>query len=178
MRVHSKSIRELRVFAMVAVALITAAAGRHVFAAGSVDPLTAARFALVIDGTEIATFTELQGLTSEVEVAEYSATSDKEVVLKRLPGKAKPPSVTLKGWYDDTPTLWAWHVAARSQGLTVARQSCALVMFGADGKPVARYHLEGAWPSKIEIAGLKAGATERLQQTVTLVAEAIQRVAI
>ena len=46
-----------------------------------------------------------------------------------------------------------------------------------DGTPVARYHLEMAWPSKLEVGGLKAGASEVLMETVTLVCEHIQRVA-
>ena len=50
-------------------------------------------------------------------------------------------------------------------------------MFNSDGKPVAKYWLENAWPSKLDMAGLKAGASEALIETVTLVAEKIQRVA-
>ena len=42
---------------------------------------------------------------------------------------------------------------------------------------MARYHLEMAWPSKLEVGGLKAGASEVLMETVTLVCEHIQRVA-
>ena len=50
-------------------------------------------------------------------------------------------------------------------------------MYNFDGAPVARYHLENAWPSKLEIGSLKAGASEVLMETVTLVCEQIQRVA-
>ena len=50
-------------------------------------------------------------------------------------------------------------------------------MYNVDGKPVARYHLEHAWPAKIEIGALKAGASEVLMETVTMVCEHIQRVA-
>ena len=61
--------------------------------------------------------------------------------------------------------------------MMTARRSCSLVMYAADGKPVARYHMEHAWPAKIEIGALKAGASEVLMETVTLVCEHIQRVA-
>jgi phage tail-like protein len=50
-------------------------------------------------------------------------------------------------------------------------------MFNSEGKPVAKYWLEKAWPSKMELAGLKAGASEVLMETVTLTCEYIQRVA-
>ncbi len=50
-------------------------------------------------------------------------------------------------------------------------------MFNSGGRPVARYFLANAWPSKIELSALKAGASEALMETVTLTAESIQRVA-
>jgi phage tail-like protein len=61
--------------------------------------------------------------------------------------------------------------------IAAARKSCSLTMHSAEGKPVAKYWLEHAWPAKIEISGLKAGASEVLFETVTLVSEHIQRVA-
>ncbi len=48
---------------------------------------------------------------------------------------------------------------AASGNMAAARESCSLVMYNVDGKPVARYHLEDAWPSKIEI-----GASEGRSQ--------------
>ncbi len=45
------------------------------------------------------------------------------------------------------------------------------------GKPVARYLFENAWPAKIELGAVKAGAGEVLMETVTLTAESLQRVA-
>ena len=50
-------------------------------------------------------------------------------------------------------------------------------MYNAVGKPVGKYWLEQAWLSKMELAGLKAGASEALIETVTLTCEYIQRVA-
>jgi hypothetical protein len=32
-------------------------------------------------------------------------------------------------------------------------------MFNVDGNPVARYWLQKAWPSKMEVAGLKASSS-------------------
>jgi phage tail-like protein len=50
-------------------------------------------------------------------------------------------------------------------------------MYNTDGKPVARYHLEHAWPAKLEIGTLGAGRTEVLTESVTLVCEHLQRLA-
>ena len=141
------------------------------------DALTAARFSITIDGYEIASFAELLGITTEVEAVELMESTDKEVVLKKLPGKTKPPTLVLKRGKNTSMELWAWHEAVLNGDIAAARKSCSLVMYSTDGKPVARYHLAYAWPAKLEIGALKAGASEVLMETVTLVCEHIQRVA-
>jgi phage tail-like protein len=141
------------------------------------DVITANRFALTIDGYEIATFQELQGITAEVEPPEYWEPSPTNPTATPLSGKLKPPSVTLKRGMNGSLELWAWHEAVRAGTLGAARRSCTLTMFNADGKPVAKYWLEKAWPNKIDLAGLKAGASEALIETVTLTCEHIRRVA-
>jgi phage tail-like protein len=141
------------------------------------DPITAARFSITIDGYEIAAFSELQGITTEVKPVEHLESSDKEVILKKLPGKTEPATVVLKRGKSDHMALWAWHESVLNGDIINARKSCSLVMYGPDGKAVARYHLEMAWPSKLEIGALKAGSSEVLMETVTIVSERIQRVA-
>jgi phage tail-like protein len=140
------------------------------------DALTAARFSITIDGYEIASFSELQGITTEVEPVDFLESTDKEVIFKKLPGKAKPPTIKLSRGKNASMELWAWHEAVLQGNIVAARKSCSLIMYNYDGAPVARYHLEQAWPSKLEIGGLKAGASEVLMETVTIVCEHIQRV--
>ena len=141
------------------------------------DAITAARFSITIDGYEIASFSELQGITTSVDVVDYLSSSDKEVIFKKLPGKQAPPTVTLKRGKTNDMSLWSWHETVLLGNMAAARKSCSLVMYNVDGKPVARYHLMHAWPSKIEIGALKAGASEVLMETVQIVCEHIQRVA-
>jgi phage tail-like protein len=141
------------------------------------EAMTAARFSITIDGYEIGTFSELAGLSSEVEPVDYLETADKQVALTKLPGKAKPPTVVLKRGKTGGMELWAWHEAVRRGDIAAARKNCTLVMYNTEGKPVARYYLEHAWPSKLEISALKAGSAEVLYETVTLTCEHLQRVA-
>lgn len=176
MQVRAKSSAGFTAAVILAVA-VGAATGVQPARAAVGDALSATRFAIVVSGVEIASFNELTGMTTEIEVSEYLQTSDSGVTYKKLPGKAKPPTVTLKGAYDDNAALWSWHEAARTQNLAAARRSCSLVLFGADGKVAARYLLANAYPSRIEVVGVKAGASRVLQQTVTLVADHIERVA-
>jgi len=141
------------------------------------DALTAARFSITIDGYEIASFSELGGITTEVEPVKFLESSDKEIILKQLPGTYKPATIILKRGKNQSMELWAWHEAVLNGDIVAARKSCSLVMYNFDGKPVARYHMMHAWPSKLEIGALKAGASEVLMETVTIVCEHLQRVA-
>jgi phage tail-like protein len=73
--------------------------------------------------------------------------------------------------------LWAWHESARKGLMDAARRSCSLIMYNGEGKPVAKYFLEKAWPSKLDISAMKAGASTVMYETVTLTCEHLQRVA-
>jgi phage tail-like protein len=140
------------------------------------DILTAARFSLSVDGHELASFSELGGITSSIEVADVVEIAGNDTVLKKLPGKRTPPTVTLKRGMHRSLDLSQWHEAVWA-GDPAARRSCSLVMYSTDGTPVARYHLEHAWPAKIEIGAVKSGANEVLTETVMLVCEHVERLA-
>ncbi len=132
------------------------------------DAITAARFSVTIDGVEIASFAEVVGITTEADTA--------GLLLKKLPGKRKPPTVTLRRALTTDTQLAAWHEAAVVDP-AAARKRATLVMFNTRGEPVARYHLENAWPSKLEIASPEPGSGGALNETVTLSCQRIQRVA-
>jgi phage tail-like protein len=142
------------------------------------DALTAARFELTIDGHSVAQFAELAGISSAIDVVDFIESNAKETILKKLPGKRNPPTVTLKRGMNKNIELSAWHELVVLGDVAAARKSCSLTMFNTKGEPVARYHLTEAWPAKIEIGALKAGASEVLMETVTLVCEFIQRVSV
>jgi phage tail-like protein len=135
------------------------------------DAITAARFSLTIDGVEIAQFSELVGITSDAESDDLAG-----LVLKKLPGKRNPPTVTLRRGLTTDMQISTWHDTAVEGRTREARKNAALVMYDTAGEPVARYHLENAWPSKLEVNSLKAGASD-LFETVTLTCDRTQRVA-
>lgn len=136
--------------------------------------LTPARFSLQIDGQEVGAFTELLGIQSEIEPTDFASGS--EIIFKRLPGKQKTPTVILRRGFGQSDAVWDWHQSVL-QGAITARKSASLVMYDSSGKPVARYHLENAWPSKIVVGPVEDGSAA-LAETVTLVTEFLQRVAV
>jgi phage tail-like protein len=135
-------------------------------------PTTIVRTSIVIDGVEIAAFGELVAIRSgNDDILELGGG---RLV---LPRSRTLPTAVLRRAHTADMGIWSWHLAAL-QNAPAARKSCSLVMYDAENKPVARYHLENAWPAKVEIGALKAGASEVLMETVTLVAEQIQRVGV
>jgi phage tail-like protein len=134
--------------------------------------LSAAVFKIECDFGGTAVFSELAGITSELEVAEYMEAGEKGPMFGRFVGKAKPPTVTLKRAMStgpDTHWIWAWHAAAREGNVTAyANTTLSLCPAGDPEHPLKSYMMTNAIPTKVEIAGMKAGATEVVMQTVTL----------
>src|SRR5687768_5976700 len=87
------------------------------------DALSAARFSLTVDGYEIAQFSELTGITTEIDVVDFMESSDKENILKKLPGKRKPPTIILKRGKNASMELWAWHESVIQGNVAAARKS-------------------------------------------------------
>ena len=141
-------------------------------ASGNPTVMTASSFVIQVDGVQVATFSELSGINTEVEPVEYIATGPHGIVHTKQYGKTKPPQITLKRGLDTETYMWAWHQAVL-QGDPAARKTCSLQMFAASqspkaGQPLITYVLENAWPSKLEISAMKAGATEVVTETVVL----------
>jgi phage tail-like protein len=145
--------------------------------------ISAARFVLGVTGGSAAWgFSELAGIAVEIEPSEYIFCDAKgTVVHTKQYGKTKPPTVTLKKPMDDDKTLWGWHLNAQA-GSPNARLDCTLAAYGAGSpgitpdasNPVFSWTLLSAWPSKIDLAGMKAGATETPLMTVTFACDLIE----
>ena len=76
------------------------------------DALASYTFSIEIDRTEIAQFSEVSGLASEVDVIELKEnTIDGKLVIKKAPGAIKPATITLKRAKIASTELWKWHEA-------------------------------------------------------------------
>ena len=128
---------------------------------------------ITVDGVEIAQFSDLIDITSEATPPDLTGR-----ILTKLPGRSKPPTVTLSRGMTQDLGVSAWHQSVVEGQPATARRNAGLVMYDTAGKPVARYHLENAWPSVLTVTSLKAGASEVLMETVTLVCDRLDRVAL
>ena len=143
----------------------------------SESPVAASRFGISIDGVQIASFSELQGITTEIDVIEHRESTDEGVRVVKLVGNSKVnQDVKFKMAMGTNLEMNSWLEAAQAGMMEQARKSCSLVMYDAENKPVARFYLENAWPSKCVLSPMRAGGNEVLVQEWSLVYETIQRV--
>lgn len=141
------------------------------------SPVAANRFGISIDGVQIASFSELQGISTEVDVIEHLESTDDGVRVSKIPGVTRPKGeVKFKMAMGTNLEMNSWLEAAQAGMMEQARKSCSLVMYDAENKPVARFYLENAWPMKCVLSPLRAGGNEVMQQEWSLTFETIQRV--
>lgn len=140
------------------------------------DALASYLFAIEIDSIEIAQFSEVSGLVSEVDVIELKEnTRDGKLVIHKSPGAMKPPTITLKRAKNASKALWDWHQAMLQGKVSESRKNGSVILKSYDGSEVARYNFTNAWVSKISTGTLKAGANEVLMEEASLVCESFTR---
>ena len=141
------------------------------------DALVAQRFKIEVKGTAIATFQEVSGITSELEVVTLKANDMLgKPVVKQMIGAQKPPTITLKRAADSSMDLWNWHKAALDGDLVGARREGSIVQLDFTHAEVARYNFFDAWISKLTATGMKAGDNTPSVEEVTIVCERLERV--
>jgi phage tail-like protein len=140
------------------------------------DAIASYHFAVEIDGVEIAQFAEISGITSEMDVIEFSeVTPDGKSLIRKVPGKKKPPTITLKRAKNVSTSLWDWHYQAKQGKVAEARRNGSVILFDYANGEVARYNFLNAWPSKITMGTLKAGSNEMLMEECSIVCEDLER---
>jgi phage tail-like protein len=172
---RSRSSRRF-VFVTVTVLLgvgVLAAVG---FGKGGTAQITAARYSITLDGTEIASFTHLTDLTEAITPTTYLSSDDQTVVTNKLPGALIAPTITLSRPMTADMTLNNWHDAVRQGNIALGRRSVSLTLYDDQGTPLTRYVLNKAWPSKLEITSTAGSKGEALTEEVTFVAEYMQRI--
>jgi phage tail-like protein len=131
------------------------------------SPITAARFGITLDGVQIAQFSELLKLAGAS--TEFVESGQDALLLDALVARRTPPEITLRRSRGSDMTLLSWHHSK-------VRKTCRLAIHNTTGTPVATYSLTQCWPKTLEFGGFKAGGRTQTMETVTIVAERIQRV--
>src|SRR5256712_12579533 len=141
------------------------------------DALAARNFAIEVDGTTIAQFTEVGGLTSEMDVTELKENGpDGKLIIKKIPGAHKTPTLTLKRAKNVSMELYKWHKAALDGKVKEARKNGSGILYDYQAGEIARWNLIHARPSKLSTGRLKAGSTHVVTEDAAIVLEGFERV--
>jgi phage tail-like protein len=136
-----------------------------------IDPFRAFNFAVYIDGQDVGGFSEVSGLSSDGDVADYREGTDAELTIRKLPGLRKYNPIKLMNGYTTDLYLWRWY-AEISAGKRDRRDG-TIALRNDEGKEVMRWHFEKAWINKIEGPTFKASGNEIAMQSVELVHEGL-----
>lgn len=134
------------------------------------DPYKNYKFRVEIEGINVAGFSEVSGIASEVEIIEYREGADH--VTRKLPGLTRFGNVTLKRGMTDSRDLYNWH-RALLQG-TLNRRTVVIVLLDDERKDVARWRLIDAFPQKYEGPRLNAKTSEVAIESLVLCSEFIE----
>jgi phage tail-like protein len=141
------------------------------------DAIAARNFAIEVDGTTIAQFTELSGMTSEMDVTELKENGpDGKLIIKKIPGAHKLPTITLKRAKNVSLELYKWHKLALDGKIKDARKNGSIILYDYEAGEIARWNFVNAWPSKLAMGSLKAGSNDVVTEEATIVMEGFERV--
>jgi phage tail-like protein len=127
------------------------------------DPYPSYNFAVEIDGLVSASFSEVSGLSLEIEVNEYREGGQNEFIHKRA-GPAKYPNLVLKRGMNVNTELWDWYWDV-AQG-TIKRKNFSVVLMDNSGQEWRRWNFGQAYPVKWVGPDLRANANEIAVESV------------
>jgi phage tail-like protein len=132
--------------------------------AHTVDPPFVGRFQFSVDGKTIGAFTEVSGLSVQIDVEEL-AEGGQNSYTHRLLGRMSWPNLVLKRGVTDTDALFAWLGECSGEGLTrngnkVSPLNGKVSVLTASGEPLRTWEFTGAKPVKWTGPRLAASASE------------------
>jgi phage tail-like protein len=128
------------------------------------DPFKGFRFRVEIQGIQQAGFMECSSVGSHLEVVEYREGGD-PINVRKFPGKASYPDLTLKWGMTDNQDLYNWHLQAVKG---------SVVQLDDTGAEKTRWNFFNAWPSKWDGPSFNAKGNELSINTLTLSCERLE----
>ncbi len=134
-----------------------------------VDPFRSFNFR--VEGLEVASFSEVSGLSSDGDAVDYREGTDVALSVRKLTGLRKYNNVTLKRGVTQSAVLWAWYQNVIN-GVR-DRRDVTVILQNEEHLDVVRWHLSNCYVNKYEVSTLTATANEVVVETVELVHEGL-----
>lgn len=117
-------------------------------------------------------FSEVSGLTQEIQIIEYRSGTDPMHATVKMPGIRKVNNITLKRGIiagDNEFHQWLSTVSLN----TIQRRDLTISLLNENGDPVMVWKIGNAFPVKVEGPSLKANGNEVAIESIELACETI-----
>ena len=130
-------------------------------------------FVLDIQGVRSGYFTEVTGLSVDIEVISYREGGGAPAE-RKLPGRVSYGPVNLRWGLTQSRDLWDWIMA--TAGGNVERKELSVILLKPDGiQENTRWNLHNTWISSWRGARLNAIGNDAAIESVTFVHEGVER---
>src|SRR5689334_11928099 len=143
--------------------------------AGRFDPYLAFNFAIEIEGLLVGGFSEIDGLSGEVEVEEYREGGVNGFIHK-FPRQTTYPPLRLRRGLSDTSALWNWYHNV-TQGI-IKRRNGTIVVLDSEQLPVMWWNFRHAYPTRWIGSQFRANANEVAFEEVELIHQGLIKPAL
>ncbi|QNF34708.1 phage tail protein [Adhaeribacter swui] len=134
-------------------------------------PLPVFHFRVEWGGTKIG-FSEVSGLTQEVQLIEYREGSSPDYSTIKMPGLHKYNNITLKrGIAKGDNEFFTWLNTVQLN--TVERRNLTINLLNENHEPVMSWKARNCWPVKVEGPGLKANGNEVAIESIEIAHEGL-----
>jgi phage tail-like protein len=134
-------------------------------------PLPKFHFRVEWGGAKIG-FSEVSGLSVEIDVVEYREGSSPEFHKIKMPGMQKFGNITMKRgiFQGDNDFFKWWNTVALN---TIERRDVTISLLNENHEPVAVWKIKNAWPSKVQSTDLKSDDNGVAIETIELAHEGL-----
>ena len=137
------------------------------------DPYIAYNFVVEVEGLQIGGFTEVTGLSSEIELEQYQEGGANDYIHK-FPKKTTYPNLVLSRGLTNDDELWQWYQEA-SQG-RIKTKNGTITLRDSQGKEVMWWNFKRAYPVKWEGPKFDASSNEIAIERIELVHQGIFKI--
>jgi phage tail-like protein len=113
---------------------------------------------------KVGFFTQVQGLSGQVDVMEYPE-GGLNTYVHKLPSRIKYGNLTLKRGLTDETALFAWF---QQSVVEVKPTAVSLTLYDSEGEQVRAWSFDTAYPVKWTGPDANAGGTEMMSETLEI----------
>lgn len=136
------------------------------------DPFRGYNFRVEIDNSAVAAFSEVSGLTFDVDPVEYREGTDLNMHVRKLTGLRKFGNITCKRGFTDNTELYDWYKTTLNGA--VDRRNGAIILQDEDRNDVQRWNFEGGWISKYEGPSFNATSNDVVIESIEICVERVE----